>query len=71
VHPVLPIQNVLIALSCPGTKQNFFAFLKNETKTFKIAPGFLRDKTKLLVVSKNFGKQTRTKGFGPKFSRID
>jgi hypothetical protein len=35
-----------------------FLFLEkwyqNETKTFQIAPGFLKDRTKLLVVLKNF-----------------
>ena len=29
--------------------------ISNETKTFQIAPGFFKDKTKLLVVPKKFG----------------
>ncbi len=52
----------LFAPSCSGKKQNFWIFKKlylNETKPFKIAPGFLKDKTKLLVVSKKFWKRTR------------
>jgi hypothetical protein len=38
---------------------------------FSIVPGFLKDKTKLLFVSKKFWKRTRTKAFGPKLSGTD
>ncbi len=34
-------------------------------------PGFFKDKTKLLIVPKNFLKSTRTKAFGPNFSSTD
>jgi hypothetical protein len=59
----------LFVPSYSGTKQNFFIFKKwyqNKTKTFQIAPGFLKDRTKLLVVYKKFWKRTRTKAFGQK-----
>ncbi len=45
--------------------------ISNETKTFQIAPGFFKDKTKLLVVPKKIWKRTKTKAFGPKFSSTD
>ena len=56
------------------SKQNVCILKKwkqNETKTFQIAPGFFKDKTKLLIVSRNFWKLTRTKAFEPKFSSTD
>jgi len=48
----------LFVPSYSGTKQNFYIFKKwyqNKTKTFQIAPGFLKDRTKLLVIYKKFG----------------
>jgi hypothetical protein len=61
----------LFVPSYSGTKQNFLIFKKwyqNENKTFQIAPGFLKDRTKLFVVFNKFWKRTRTKAFGPKMS---
>jgi hypothetical protein len=61
----------LFVPSYSGTKQNFYIFNKwyqNKTKTFQIAPGFLKDRTKLVVVYTKFWKQTRTKAFGQKNS---
>jgi hypothetical protein len=47
--------------------KTFFIFKnQNKTKTFQIAPVFLKDRTKLLVVYKKFWKRTRTKAFGQK-----
>jgi hypothetical protein len=40
-------------------------------KTFQIASGFSKDKTKLLVGPKQIWKGTRTKPFGPNFSCTD
>ncbi len=45
--------------------------MQNETKTFQIVPGFFKDKTKLLTVSKKILKRTRTKAFEPKFSSTE
>jgi hypothetical protein len=36
---------------------------QNETKTLQNATGFLKDRTKLLVVLQKFWKRTRTKAF--------
>jgi hypothetical protein len=61
----------LFVPSYSGTKQNFFIFKKwyqNETKTFQIAPGLLKDRTKLSVVFKKIWKQNRTKALGQKNS---
>ncbi len=44
-----------------GIKQNFCILIKIKPKRLKITPGF----------SKCFWKQTRTKGFGQKFSSTD
>jgi hypothetical protein len=44
----------------------FKKWYQNETKTFQIAPGFLKDRTKLLVVLKIIGKRTRTKALDKK-----
>jgi hypothetical protein len=56
------------------SKQNVFIFkklYKNETKTLQIAAGFFKYRKNHLVALKNFGKRTRTKAFGPKFSSTD
>jgi hypothetical protein len=61
----------LFVPSYSGTKQNFYIFKKwyqNKTKTFQIAPGFLKDRTKLLVIYKKIWKRARTKAFGQKNS---
>jgi hypothetical protein len=40
--------------------------VQSEAKTLQISPGFLKYRTKLLVVLKIFWKWTRTKAFGQK-----
>jgi hypothetical protein len=60
----------LFVPSYSGTKQNFFIFKKwyqNETKTFRIAPGFLKDRTKLLGLKKTFGNGPEQKLLDKKF----
>jgi hypothetical protein len=42
-----------------------------KTKTFQIAPGFFKDKTKRLIDLKNFWKWNKTKAFGQKCLRTD
>jgi hypothetical protein len=42
--------------------------ISERKRTFQIAPGFFKDKTKLFFVPKKFLKWTRTKAFGPTFS---
>jgi hypothetical protein len=50
--------------------KNFFDLKKwyqNKTKTFQIVPVFLKDRTKLLVVYKNFGNGPEQKLLDKKF----
>jgi hypothetical protein len=55
-------------------KRNFWfcpELLITKTKTFQIAPGFFKDKTKRLDNFEKFWKQNKTKAFGPKILRTD
>ncbi len=59
----LPVRNVLVCSKLLRNQNRTFGFFKNYIKTFQIVPELFKDKTKLLVVSKNFWKRTRTKAF--------
>jgi hypothetical protein len=64
----------LLVQAAQESKQNFCIFKKwyqNKTKWLQIAPGFSKDKTKLLVVPKKIWKRIGTKAFGPNFSSTD
>jgi hypothetical protein len=64
----------LFASSCLGIQTELLYFKKmisNKTKTFQIAPGFSKDKTKHLDNLKKFWKRNKTKAFGPKILRTD
>jgi hypothetical protein len=57
-----------------GTEEELFVLSRifiTKTKTFQIAPGFFKDKTKCLVNLKKFWKRNKTKAFGPKILRTD
>jgi hypothetical protein len=45
--------------------------ISKQNQNVTIVPGFSEDKTKLFFVPKKIWKQTRTKAFGPNFSRTD
>ncbi len=48
-----------------------FRIFITKTKTFQISPVSFKDKTKCLIVLKNFWKRNKTEAFGPKFLRTE